>query len=247
MSRTLRHFVESPRACSYLADQLASLEHRLMLDVGPEELDALLERGWRRFGPDYFRPACSGCQACVPTRILAAEFAPTKSQRRALRGASRLRVEVGPPLVDEQRLALYHAWHGEREAARAWAPSALDAREYALQFAFPHPCAREVAYLDDDAGGRLAAVAICDETPKGWSLVYCFYDPAYRGLSLGTANVVVGVQIARARRLPYVYLGYAVAACPSLRYKSAFDPREVLVGRPGPREAPRWVRAPPEP
>jgi|HubBroStandDraft_6_1064221.scaffolds.fasta_scaffold268592_3 arginyl-tRNA--protein-N-Asp/Glu arginylyltransferase len=247
MSRTLRQFVEPPRTCSYLADQAASLEHRLMLDVGPAELDALLERGWRRFGPDYFRPSCAACDACVPTRIVAGEFSPSKSQRRARRHVAGLRAMVGPPVVDEERIALYHAWHAEREGARAWAPSELDAREYALQFAFPHPCAREVAYHDDEAGGRLAAIAICDETPRGWSLVYCFYDPAYRDRSLGTANVVVGVQIAAERGLPYVYLGYAVAACPSLRYKSTFNPREVLVGRPGPREAPRWVRVPPDP
>ena len=57
MARTLRHLVEAPRGCSYLDGQVASLEHRIMLDVSPAELEALLDRGWRRFGVDYFRPA----------------------------------------------------------------------------------------------------------------------------------------------------------------------------------------------
>jgi leucyl-tRNA---protein transferase len=242
MSRVLRQFVESPHACPYLADQSASLEHRLMIDVRPDELDALLERGWRRFGPDYFRPSCAACEACVPTRIVVSEFSPTKSQRRARRSVASLRVMIGSPSVDEERLALYHAWHAEREGSREWGPSELDAREYAFQFAFPHPSAREVSYYDDLVGGRLVGVGICDESPGGFSLVYFFYDPAYRDRSLGTANVVLGVEIAAQHGRPFVYLGYAVAACPSLRYKSAFNPREVLVGRPGPDEPPRWER-----
>jgi arginine-tRNA-protein transferase len=243
MARVLRHLVEAPRVCSYIPHKVASLEHRVMVNVSPEELDSLLERGWRRFGPDYFRPACGGCSDCVPTRLPVADFAPTKSQRRAHRKAAGLRVVLGPPEVDEERLALYHAWHGDREAAREWSPSALDTQEYQLQFAFPHPAAREVAYYDDEAGGRLVGVGICDETPRAFSLVYFFYDPAYRERSLGVANVVVSIEIARARGLPHVYLGYRVSACPSLVYKASFGPREELQGWPAPREVPRWVRA----
>src|SRR5262249_48951186 len=118
MARLLKHLVEAPRACSYLADRAASLEHRILLHVGGAELEALLERGWRRFGPDYFRPACSRCSACVPTRVVVDDFKPTRSQRRARRKAADLRVMIGAPHVDEERLALYHAWHAEREAAR---------------------------------------------------------------------------------------------------------------------------------
>ena len=240
MARTLRHLVEAPRGCSYLDGQVASLEHRIMLDVTPAELEALLDRGWRRFGVDYFRPTCPRCEQCVPTRLVVADFAPTRSQRRARRKAEGLCVRVGPPDVDAERLALYHAWHAERETAREWSPAVLDEREYRLQFAFPHPAAREIAYLDGD---RLIAIGICDETPRAWSLVYFFYDPAYRDRSLGVANVVLAVEIAAARGLPYVHLGYRVSDCASLRYKARFGPREELAGRPGPGEAPRWVRA----
>ena len=243
MARLLKHLVEAPRACSYLPDTTASLEHRLMLEVGPDELDRLLERGWRRFGPDYFRPACPACSKCVPTRLPVASFAPTRSQRRARRKADGLRVMVGPPRVDDERLALYHRWHQDREAAREWSPSALDEHEYRMQFAFPHPAAREVAFHDDEAGGRLIGVGICDEAPRAWSLVYFFFDPAYAERSQGVSNVVVGVEIAASRGIPYVYLGYSVEGCASLRYKASFGPREELHGWPRPGEAPRWVRA----
>lgn len=243
MTRILRHLVEAPRECSYLPDEVASLEHKIMLDVSAAELGAMLERGWRRFGPDYFRPACSACEACVPTRIVVAEFAPTKSQRRARKKAEGLRIMIGPPSVDDERLALYHAWHEERAGARAWTPSELEPRDYELQFAFPHPAAREVAFYDDAADGKLVGLGICDEAPRAFSLVYFFSDPAYRDQSLGVANVVVGVEIAASRGIPYVYLGYMVEACPSLRYKATYGPRDELVGRPGVNEMPRWVRA----
>jgi leucyl-tRNA---protein transferase len=242
MARLLKQLVEEPRACSYLSDATASLQHRLMVDVTPTELDQLLERGWRRFGPDYFRPACPACSKCVPTRLPVADFAATKSQRRARRKAEGLRVMVGTPRVDDERLALYHRWHADREAAREWSPSLLDEDDYAMQFAFPHPSGREVAFHDDDAGGRLVGVSICDAAPRAWSLVYFFYDPAYAGRSLGVANVLLGIEIAAASNIPYVYLGYSVEECASLRYKGAFGPREELAGWPSMREEPRWVR-----
>jgi len=239
--RLLQYLVEAPRLCSYLPLEVASLEHRVMLDVSPDEMDALLERGWRHFGPDWFRPACAACAACVPTRILAHDFAPSRSQRRALNRGAALRAEVGPSRYDDARLALYHAWHAEREAAREWSPGPLDAEGYIVQFAFPSPAAREVAYYDDAAGGRLVAVGICDETPRSWSAIYCFYDPAYAWFSPGIGNVLFLVALSRAQGKPYVHLGYRVSACPSLCYKAAFHPQEVLLERPGDDEEPRWV------
>ena len=61
MARLVRHFIEEPRDCSYLQSVKASLEYRLMVDVTPVELEELMLRGWRRFGPAYFRPACVPC------------------------------------------------------------------------------------------------------------------------------------------------------------------------------------------
>jgi len=241
MAQLLQHLVEAPNTCSYLARETASLEHRVMIEVTPDELEELLIRGWRRFGPDYFRPACGACQQCISTRIVVADFAPTRSQRRARKNLGDIRVMLGPPAIDDERLELYHAWHSDREEARAWAPGALDRRHYFLQLGFPHPAAREIAYYDDAAGGRLIGVALCDETKHAWSAIYFFFDPAYARLSLGVANIVLQVEIARSRGIPHVYLGYNVTACPSLRYKGAFHPQQMLVGRPDPGEEPRWV------
>lgn len=211
-----------------------------MVDVSPEEADDLFDRGWRHFGPSWFRPVCQGCQACISTRIVVAQFTLTRSQRRAQRRAAALRVEIGEPRVDESRLALFHQWHRNRVEMRGWEPAVFDEKDYFMQFAFPTSIAREVAYYDDAAAGRLVMLSICDETPKAWNAVFCFYDPVIGRCSPGVANIVTLVDVARSRGRPYVHLGYRVAGCPSLRYKSAFHKQEVLPRLPDDDQAPDW-------
>lgn len=245
VARVHHHVVEDPRPCSYLPSRDAQLEIRVMDGVSAEDLEALLARGWRRFGPVYFRPACVGCAECVPLRIDVATFAPSKSQRRAAKNAARLRRTVGPPIVDAERLALYHRWHEQREAARGWEPTDLDPERYAIDFAFPHPAAREAAFRDPSDGDRLVGLGLVDEMPGAMSAVYFFWDPDRAPASLGVANVVTLVEEARAKGMPHVYLGYRVKGCASLVYKDRYEPHEMLVGRPSFDEAPDWRAAAP--
>jgi leucyl-tRNA---protein transferase len=241
MARLLHSSVEDARPCPYLPDMRAALEHRVLLDVTPQEADDLLDRGWRHFGPGWFRPICRSCGACLSTRILARELTPSRSQRRVLRRARRLRVELRPPTYDQVRLALFHAWQDDRIATRGWERAPLTAKDYWMRFAFTTAFARELAYYDDDVGGRLVMVSICDQTPNAWSAVFCFYDPAYARISPGIANILKILELARAQGQRHVYLGYCVLACPSLCYKDAFRPHETLVGLPRDDEPPCWV------
>lgn len=240
MARVLELLVEEPRPCSYLDDREASLEHHLLLDVSPEELEERLVRGWRRFGPDYFRPACEGCRACVSTRVPTESFRPSKSQRRAAKACSSLEISIARPDFDEERLALYHLWHENREYARGWGEQTLTERSYRMQFAFPHPAARELSFREPDTG-RLVGVALSDQTPHCWSAIYFFYHPDWAKRSIGAANVVYQIAIARELGIPHLYLGYRVSGCASLAYKASFRPQERLVDYVEPSEEPRWV------
>ena len=217
-----------------------------MLDVSPNEMDALLERGWRRFGPAYFRPGgCQACSQCVPLRIPVERFAPSKQQRRVQRRTQRLELRVGRPVVDGARLDLYHRWHESQGRLRGWAADRIDAEEYFHQFAFPHPCVREFTYWDGPSPGtrRLVGVAIVDETPGALSAVYTFYEPELRRDSLGTASILFQIQEAVRRNKRWLYLGYRVRGCPSSEYKARFRPHELLVGWPTFDETPSWVPA----
>jgi arginine-tRNA-protein transferase len=240
----LERVIENPHECAYLPTERASLEVSVMLDVSASELESLLERGWRRFGPAYFRPGCAACAECVSLRVVATRFAPNKSQRRAARACAALRRVVSAPRVDSERLALYAKWHAGRERDRGWEPNPQTRDRYALEFAFPHECARECAFYDDAAGGRLVGVGLFDQTPNALSAAFFFYDPAYARMSLGTVNVLSLVADAAKSGRDHVYLGFRVGGCPSLRYKSTFRPHELLFGRPGAGEQAMWREEP---
>lgn len=208
-----------------------------MTGVSPEELQGLLEHGWRRFGFAYFRPVCGACNACEPLRIPVEHFVPTKSQRRVWRKCAHLQVRIGTPVLDAERLGLYERWHKYRESARNWQPQILSRREYAEQFCLPHPSAREMAYYQNEA---LVAVGIVDQTPNALSSVYFYFDPSIAKLSPGVASVLAEISYARQQGLQHLYLGYRVRECPSLAYKGNFGPRELLEGRPELNEPAVW-------
>lgn len=238
MARQLQQFVQPVEPCSYLPDRNARLETRVLLDVTPAELEHLLARGWRRFGPLYFRPVCEPCRECVSLRIPLDQWSPSRSQRRALRHLSRLRVEVARPSVDEVRLALYRRWHSLREHDRGWKPSPLDAESYGLEFAFAHPSGRELAWYDGD---RLLAVSLVDETPSAASAVYFYYDPELVPHSPGVANIAWTAQWAKDRGRRHLYLGFRVLGCASMGYKARVAPQELLHGSVGLEAVPHWV------
>jgi arginyl-tRNA--protein-N-Asp/Glu arginylyltransferase len=248
MARSLRHFVAEPSACSYLPDREAALEYRLLTDVTPEELEHLLERGWRRFGFAYFRPACEACRECVPLRIPTETFRPSRQQRRVRNKTRSLTVQVGVPQVDRARLALYSAWHAMQGSRRGWREESITPEDYYQQFAFPHPSVRELAFYmpgaEPDEPPELVAISIVDETPNALSAVYTYHSPDYAKLSLGTASVLFQLELARRANKAHVYLGYRVLGCASSRYKARFRPHEVLEGWPAFSEEPEWCPGP---
>eukprot|EP00611_Tribonema_gayanum_P014627 TRINITY_DN2605_c0_g1_i2.p1 TRINITY_DN2605_c0_g1~~TRINITY_DN2605_c0_g1_i2.p1 ORF type:complete len:556 (+),score=144.52 TRINITY_DN2605_c0_g1_i2:250-1668(+) len=81
--------------------------------------------------------------------------------------------------------------------------------------------------------GRLIAVSVVDILPRCLSSVYCFYDPAYRALSLGKLTAlkeIEWVQAASAVRpnFQYYYLGYYIHSCEKMRYKGNYNPSDLL-------------------
>ena len=230
-------YLAPPAQCQYLPEQNASNQYRVIFKIAPAEFQEMLARGWRRFGPTYFRAACGCCAACVSIRVPVESFVASKSQRRALQKCRHIRFEVGTPRVDEQRLDLYARWHAMREAERGWPESPITAAEYEMQFCFPHPCAREFRYFD---GRKLVGIGYVDETAEALSSIYFFFDPDYKDLSLGVTSVLCEIAAARERGLRHLYLGYRVLGCPSMEYKAQYRPHELLQGRPADNEEPVW-------
>ena len=235
--RLLEHTISAPQPCPYIEGLDATFETLVMVEVTPADVSSLLTRGWRRFGPSYFRPVCATCEACDSLRVPLAGFVPSTSQRRIIRKNADVDIAVGHPTVDDERLSVYRAWHENREGSRGWSPDSLDAEGYAMHFAFDHPAAREFTFRLD---GHLVGVGLSDETPDAVSAAYFYFNPAYASRSLGTFNVLTQAAWARARGRAHLYLGYRVESCASLRYKGAFVPNEKLLARVRGSDLPVW-------
>lgn len=218
--------VTDPRPCPYLHDRPARTELRLHSAMDPAAYRGLLRSGFRRFGMVVFRPACEGCAECVPLRVPVERFRPSRSQRRVIRRNRDVRVEVGPPLVDGERLDLHRAFHRERSARVGWEPQEITEEEYSRTFLDNIVETLELSYRIE---GRLAAVAYVDVGPEWLNSIYCFHHPDHRARSLGTFDVLMEIALARRLGIPHLYLGYHIAACRSMAYKAAFRPAEVLV------------------
>ncbi|MEX2303295.1 MAG: arginyltransferase [Bryobacterales bacterium] len=239
--RELYRVVEEPRPCSYLPAERASLEYRIVTHLGSDDYEDLLARGYRRFGHQLFRPACLQCQQCVSLRVLVQEFLPSRSQRRVLRRNSHIRVVRQPVFVTDAHLDLFNRYHGFMAQHRGWQRDLVTRESYLESFAMGgENIAWQWMFYDKD---RLMGVALMDETRESISLVYSFYDPAWRESSPGTLSALTQLEYARRKRLLYAYPGYWITACPSMSYKARFTPYERLKRHPAEGERPVWMRA----
>jgi arginine-tRNA-protein transferase len=225
--QSLLQYIAPPSQCGYLPDQVWRLEYDLVAELSPREYMERMLRGWRRFGTTLFRPRCLACKACRSLRVLADRFRPDRSQRRVRKlNEGVVRLHVGPPSVTRAKLTLYDRYHAYQSDAKGWpfhAPK--DARGYADSFVDnPFPT-EEWTY---SLGGRLVGVGYVDALPQGLSAIYLFYDPDQRHRSLGTWNILSLIEETAGRGLPHVYLGYYVAGCPSMEYKTRFAPNQIL-------------------
>ena len=232
-------FTPPPSACSYLPSEVCRLDYRLVPSLDDAKFADLLNRGWRRFGYQLFRPRCPMCARCRSLRVKAADFQPNKAQRRALAKNQDVRLEVRLASVSAAHVDLYNRYHGFMAAEKGWAEQTITQQEYAEhflggQFRFGF----DFLYF---LGANLVAVGLVDVTAQASSSAYFFHEPSLRERSLGTFSMLKELEYARERQIAYHYLGYWVPECESMRYKGTYRPMELLVGYPGDDEEPAWV------
>jgi arginine-tRNA-protein transferase len=230
-----------PQPCGYLPGQMASLDYRIIFAIDTADYEDLLQRGWRRHGCHFFRPACRACTECRSLRVDVARFRPTKSQRRCLGRNAHIRLEIGTPAVSSAHLKLFNAYHADMHSRRGWPHRQVGADEYVESFLVgTWPFAREFRYYD---GARLVGVGLVDEFASGLSSVYFYHDPQWRPLGPGTFSILREISHARETGRPWHYLGYWIAGCASMSYKARFGPHELLQRYPSETEAPIWRAA----
>ncbi len=221
--RTIQGEVES---CVYLPEQLSQSEYRIVAELSAVEYEALMNAGWRKFGAALHRPICESCKECRSLRVNVEEFAPNRSQRRALEKNADLTVAIGPPFLDEERLELYNRYHAAQEYRKGWPEVSKTAQDYFYSFVHNPVPAAEIAIRDQSQ--TLKAVVLLDITPNAVSGVYHFHDPEERQRSLGTFGMLQALFLAQQLEKPWAYFGYWVKDCSSLSYKTNFQPCELL-------------------
>ncbi len=220
-------FVMQEVPCPYLANRF---ERKLITELqGPSAkriYDTLSHAGFRRSHHFAYRPACEDCQACVAVRIDAARFLPSRSLRRVLKNNADLQVSEQRSVATAEQYELFAAYLDSRHGDGEMADMDFDNYQAMIDDTALHSSVIEFR----DARGRLAAACLTDWLADGPSAVYSFFDTAQNHRSLGSYMILWLVEAARARALPYVYLGYWVEGAEKMDYKRRFSPLQGLIG-----------------
>ncbi len=223
-TQTVKVYATPPHRCSYLPDRLAA---NAFIDPtftpGPEAYQMLIDQGYRRSGDHLYRPACPGCGDCLSCRVRTNLFKPNRSQRRCWKKNSDLDVQLHPAQFSDEAFDLYARYLNSRHAD---GDMANPDEESFRSFLWAQWSNTWFAHFRLD--GRLVSVAVIDMLPHGYSAVYTFFDPELASRSLGTYAVLWELEHARLQGLPFVYLGYWIADSRKMKYKSRFQPLEIL-------------------
>lgn len=220
-------FGTRPQPCPYIA---GLLESKVVTDLSGGHAqaihDELSSAGFRRSHNLIYKPACLGCDACVPVRIPVARFAASRSQRRILRQNADLCVRVVPAQASLEHYALFDRYQHTRHTGGGM--SAMSFSDFRAMVEESPVDTRLVEARDSD--GALVAVSLTDWLGDGLSGVYKYFAPELTARSLGTFLVLWHVEKARQDGLDHVYLGYWIGACSKMNYKTRFQPLEALTG-----------------
>ena len=221
-----RRFLLASHQCLYFPDR----EARMLLlhpyePRSAEDYATLARAGFRRSGPDLYRPRCGACQACIASRIAVDRFRWGRRFRRVLKRNADLSVRARPAEVDDAHFDLYARYiRGRHRDGEMYPPSRTQ---------LDHIARSDWAgtfFLDAWLADRLVATAVTDTHDQGLSAIYTFFDPDLSDRSLGVFTILNQVEECRRRGLPHLYLGFWIAESPKMRYKIDYQPLELLVG-----------------
>ncbi|HVI87988.1 MAG TPA: arginyltransferase [Dongiaceae bacterium] len=234
-----RHFpipflVTTEVPCPYLPDRQ---ERKIITELSggnaPELFELLSHAGFRRSHGIAYRPACAGCQACVPVRIPVASFERSRWHRRIWRRNDDLSAAICENLPTHEQYNLFAAYLEARHSDGEMV--GMGPQDYSSMVADSPVDTRLIEFR---SAGRLTACCLTDWGSDGISAVYSFFAPDRATDSLGSYIILWLIEEAMRHQLPYVYLGYWVSGSRKMAYKARFQPLQAY-GPTGWSELPR--------
>jgi len=231
MEQSLLHrphffFTTAPMPCPYIDGRMERKLVTELNDMDAGRLHNTLSRaGFRRSHSIAYTPACPGCSACIPVRVLTERFYPSRSQRRILNRNQDVFARETVARATAEQFRLFSDYQHSRHAGSDMALMGF----YDFR-AMIEDSPIETGILEfrtDD--GRLVGAMLTDHMDDGLSAVYSFFDTSEPQRSLGTFMVLAMIEQAQALALPYVYLGYWIAGSDKMAYKTRFRPMEAFL------------------
>ncbi len=218
-------FTTAPLPCPYVSGRL---ERKIVTELNGADADALhvsLSRaGFRRSHSIAYTPACPGCNACIPVRIVVGPFSPDRGMRRVARANEALVAHKVPARATAEQFRLFARYQESRHAGGDMA--LMGFYDYRSMVEDSPVETFLVEFRQPD--GTLTAVCLADRIGDGLSAVYSFFEPDLAHRSLGTHVVLWLIGEARGLGLPHLYLGYWIAESRKMSYKARFQPLEAF-------------------
>ena len=220
----IRLLLTEPHDCSYLEGRqstTAFVDPDIAID------NALYGRmsamGFRRSGLYLYSPLCSSCNSCIPARVPVTTFRANRSQKRCSKRNLDVIINQVDSINFDEHYPIYDRYICERHQDGDMFPPTRDQFEQFLGNAWDCTC-----FLECRVNGELIGCAVVDLLPDALSAIYTYFHPDYSTRSLGTLAVLFQIELAQKLNMTYLYLGYWVAGCQKMEYKTNYKPLELL-------------------
>ena len=228
-------------SCSYFDGRVSRFrEFHFLGDLPEGAFQVAMDSGYRRCGDVYYQTHCPGCRLCIPLRIVARDFVPSRNMRRVLRRNEDVSVTIGDPSPTSEKAALYvrykYEQHHLRPALTADAETDFDPdyHHHVMLFQmYTNPSSTREMVIR--LGDTVIGFGTIDVVADAGSAVYFAFDPEHRERSLGTYAILKGIEWAQSTGRPYYHLGFMIPGHLKMDYKRRFQPLEFLN-----RDSQRW-------